>query len=428
MIINEFTYYWFVTGMAMIFPHVISAFLLPKRRYAAVRFTVGIILSIVLSWLDLYMPVSMLSFLVLHAAALGFLIFCNRLDPWMYLYYFVWGVAFYFLAEQLGAVLASLFDRYNVLPVMYLFKLVSIALVTVLQVWILLFMRKKGVEKLPWRQIVLSALISFSIITINMVSFSMSGQQGLFIFMFQFFSMITVVLILFIQLLSQDRDRRRNEAEFFEFLWRSNQKDYEMKEAYLDLVNHKYHDMKHEIQALRQMPGDARKERLDTLEQLIDGYQNLYETGNKALDTILNDKRRECENRKILLTCTANVENLEFIDLVDLHILLGNLFDNAIEAVFPLPEEQRIIDFKIYADKGFLRIQESNYYAGELKLAGDRLISSKGSDGIYHGFGTRSMRYIVDRYHGELTISSEGSIFRLYILIPFPETQSQEAV
>ena len=122
------------------------------------------------------------------------------------------------------------------------------------------------------------------------------------------------------------------------------------------------------------------------------------------------------------------MENLDFIDLVDLHILLGNLFDNAIEAVFPLPEEQRIIDFKIYADKGFLRIQESNYFSGELKVAGDRLISSKGSDGEYHGFGTRSMRYIVDRYNGELTISSEGPIFRLYILIPFPEMQEQEAV
>ena len=40
-----------------------------------------------------------------------------------------------------------------------------------------------------------------------------------------------------------------------------------MKKAYLDLINHKYHDMKHEIRALQQMDSSQRKERLQELEQ-----------------------------------------------------------------------------------------------------------------------------------------------------------------
>lgn len=416
--LTGFTLYWYVTGFSMVFPHIICALLLQKRSKPALRFTIGILVSAVVAYLDLYLPVSMLTFAIMHVAALALLVWCCTLRLGLYLYYFVWGVAFYFLAEQLSAVIATLFEQYNILPVMYVYKLFSIAAVTALEIWMIISIRKKGAEQFNWRLIILSALICGMVITINIVSFSRSGQQGLFIFMFQFFSMVTIVLMLYMLVVTQDRSRRQNEAEFYEYLWRSNLKSFEMKKAYLDMINHKYHDMKHEIRAIRQMGQEERSERLDRLEQMIDGYQNLYQTGNEVLDTILNDKRRECENRKILLTCTANANTLDFIDVVDLNILLGNLFDNAIEAVNSLAEEQKVIDFKIFNDKQFLRIMESNYYEGDIQYDQDRLVSAKGQNGIYHGFGTQSMKHIVSRYHGEMEIETDHHIFRLHILIP----------
>lgn len=416
--INEYVLYWYITGLAMIFPHFINMLLLQRRSRAVLRFISSIVFCLGVSYIALLLPVSMLTFAILHIAAILSFIWCCRLRPEQYVYYVVWGITFYYLAEQMSAVLASLFDQYNQLPIMYLYKGIGIAVSTGLQLWIIISVRKRGADSFQWRQVILSVLICGSVVAINIVSFSQSGQQGLFVFMFQFFSMLVVVLMLYMQVLSQDSNRRQNEAEFYRYLWRSSQKNYDMKKAYLDMINHKYHDMKHEIRALRQMEGEERQGRLDRLEQMIDGYQNLYQTGNEALDIILNDKRRECENRDILLTCTANVNQLEFIDLVDLHILLGNLFDNAVEAVVSLPKGKRIIDFKIYNEKRVLRIYEANYFEGDLQYAQDKLISNKGQDGTYHGFGTQSMQYIIDRYHGEMQIDAKEQIFRLHIMIP----------
>ena len=420
---DEYILYWYVTGLAMIFPHFINMMLLPRRSRAVLRFCSSIVLCMGISYVALLLPVSMLTFAILHIAAIVSFIWCCRVRPEQYLYYTVWGITFYYLAEQMSAVIASLFDQYNQLPVMYLYKGICIAAATGLQLWIIISVRKKGADSFQWKQVILSALICGSVVTINIVSFSLSGQQGLFVFMFQFFSMLVVVLMLYMQVLSQDSNRRQNEAEFYRYLWRSSQKDYDMKKAYLDMINHKYHDMKHEIRALRRMEDTDRQKRLDRLEQMIEGYQNLYQTGNEALDTILNDKRRECENRDILLTCTANVNRLDFMDLVDLHILSGNLFDNAVEAVMSLPKEKRVIDFKIYNEKRVLRIYEANYYEGDLQYAQDRLVSTKGQDGEYHGFGTQSMQYIIDRYHGEMQIDTQDQIFRLHIMIPCTQDQ-----
>ena len=426
--ITEISIYWFLSsGLVMLIPHVVSSILLPKRSHAAIRIITGIIIYSACAFGISLVPANGFLMISLHHVLSAFyLIWCCKLSWRMYAYYFIWGITFYFLTEQLGAVFASAVDRYNVIPVMYATKLLAILLVTLLEITVLKSIRKKDVESFSWKQILLSALISFLVIAINMVSFTTSSQRTIIIFLFQLFSMLVAVLALYMQVMTTESNRQRSEAELLKLLWRMNKRDYEAKREYVELVNHKYHDLKHELRALRQMDSDGRNERLDQLERSLDEYKNLFRTGNEALDTILNDKRRECENREIVFTCTAQGGNLDFIDLIDLNILLGNLIDNAIEAVFSLPKEQRIIDLKIFTDKQFLRIYEANYYEGELQYAQDGLVSTKVQDG-YHGFGTRSMKYIIERYQGEMTIDAQDQVFRLHILIPIPADAAANA-
>ena len=59
---------------------------------------------------------------------------------------------------------------------------------------------------------------------------------------------------------------------------------------------------------------------------------------------VYRSSQRECEKAGILFTCSAHCQEMKYLDLVDLNILLGNMIDNAIEAVKKLPEEQMIID------------------------------------------------------------------------------------
>ena len=417
--VTESSIYWFFTGIIMILPHLLCSLVLPKRDHTFIRYISGIIMCLVVAFIDPMLPMSFASIWAVHTAGIVFLIWCSRVNLRMAVYYNVWSIVLYFISEQLAAVLASLLNSYEVLPVMYMTKSVAAILIGVIEIWLVKSIRSKGVEEFSWKQIFLSLLISVSLILVNVVNYRSDEGRSLHLFLFQLFSMFVVALTLYMQAVVSYSNQKRNDAEFFRFLWRANKKDYEMKREYVNLINHKYHDLKHEIRALQQMNAEDRSLHLSKLEREINQYHNLYRTGNEALDTMLNDKRRECENRDIVLTCIANPGNIDFIDLVDFYIMLGNLIDNAIEAVFALEKKQRIIDLKIYSDNGFLRIQIMNFFSGSLRYSADGLVSSKSTDG-YHGYGTKSIRYIVNKYCGEVTMDAENKVFKVNIMIPMP--------
>ena len=54
---------------------------------------------------------------------------------------------------------------------------------------------------------------------------------------------------------------------------------------------------------------------------------------------------------------------------------------------------------------------------GTLKYRENLPVTSK-TDAENHGYGLRSIRSIVEKYHGTMTVSSEDEIFTLNILIP----------
>ena len=101
---------------------------------------------------------------------------------------------------------------------------------------------------------------------------------------------------------------------------------------------------------------------------------------------------------------------------LDLCVILGNLFDNAIEASLALPEDQRLI--RVYMDmKGTqLYISFTNFTAAKKqRKLGRRFATTKGEG---HGFGLVRIDTIIDRLDGYLTRNSEDGAFTTEILIP----------
>ena len=58
-----------------------------------------------------------------------------------------------------------------------------------------------------------------------------------------------------------------------------------------------------------------------------------------------------------------------------------------------------------------------NYYGGKLELSDGLPVTTKADRGN-HGYGVKSIRSIVSKYDGELSISMEDQVFCLQILIP----------
>lgn len=196
---------------------------------------------------------------------------------------------------------------------------------------------------------------------------------------------------------------------------------YRQSRESIEIINRKYHDLKHQIAALRAEPDAQRRgEWLDAMESDIAVYEAQNKTGNSVLDTVLTGKSLYCQKHGVSLTCVADGTLLDFMDVMDICTIFGNALDNAIESVLQLPDkEQRLIHLSVSGQKGFLLIQVENYYAGTLRFENGLPVSTKGDD-KFHGFGVKSIRYSAQRYGGTVSITTENQWFHLKILIPLP--------
>ena len=186
----------------------------------------------------------------------------------------------------------------------------------------------------------------------------------------------------------------------------------------IDLVNMKYHDMKHLLSALRRRDPEGLAEVWDEVERGIPQYDRVLRTGSAPLDTVLMNKLVSCDAKHITLNCMADGEKLDMLSAVDVYALFGNLLDNAIEASAREPEDRRLISLQVFERRGCLCIHIENTCSQPPEMENGLPRTSKGDTG-YHGFGMKSIRYITEKYGGNMTITVSGGQFRVDILFPY---------
>lgn len=197
--------------------------------------------------------------------------------------------------------------------------------------------------------------------------------------------------------------------------------NYRQSQESIDMVNRKYHDLKHQITALRADLGTEQKlDCLDQLERDIQVYESRSETGNKVLDAILTAKSVRCLDEGITLTCLADGAALDFMGVVEVSALFGNALDNAIEGVDKLSDRtQRLIRLSVTRQRGFLCIKVENRCVDDLTIDGELPRTTK-TDKSLHGYGLKSIRATAEKYGGSVTVHAERGWFTLGIVIPLP--------
>lgn len=227
------------------------------------------------------------------------------------------------------------------------------------------------------------------------------------------FSLLTIVVCMS-HLRETENERKADVAA--QMLY-SEQRRYEQERQIHDAINLKCHDIRHQIAAL----GDAGyQEELKKIGQLVNIYDAAPHTQNAALDVALSGKMLACTNLGITMTCLADGRRIGFMEDSDIYALFGNILDNAIEATKTVTEEEkRIISLTIGTTGDLLLIDSQNYYAGEIRFV-DGLPQTSKENKEYHGFGTRSIKTLTEKYGGDLKISAENGIFRLSIMLPIP--------
>ncbi len=211
----------------------------------------------------------------------------------------------------------------------------------------------------------------------------------------------------------------RTEAELEHQILQMQYNNYQISQESIDLINQKYHDLKHQISALRyELHDEERYGYLTQMEDEIRQYEAENKTGNKVLDTILTAKSLVCQNRKISMNVVADGTLLDFMSIMDLSALFGNALDNAIRGAASVADEnERLIRVVICEQIGVVLVKIENRYAGEVRFDGKNLITTKNNKD-YHGYGVKSIRKTVEKYEGTVTIRTEDGWFLLSIMFP----------
>lgn len=192
----------------------------------------------------------------------------------------------------------------------------------------------------------------------------------------------------------------------------------EMSKKEQDILNMKFHDMKHQIIALKSMHGEEKNATLAELEKSIDVYGDYAKTGNDTLDIILTQKSLLCTEENITFTYIIDGSAFSFMSVSDLTSLFGNIIDNAIEAVSKEEGDYRLIKISASVKNGFLSLNEENYVTEKVSFSSDGLPISKKENQVYHGFGSKSIKYIARKYGGTYSFTQKGNRFQVSLLFP----------
>ena len=227
--------------------------------------------------------------------------------------------------------------------------------------------------------------------------------------------------VIMVELVYLDKIRigQSREADAIQNMLHAQYQQYRQSQENIDLVNRKYHDLKHQIQVLRAENTDGRKlEYLDEMEEEIRQYETLNQTGNPVVDTILTSKSQICLRQRIQLKVVADAGILNHLHVMDLATIFGNALDNAIEHVMQIPDpEKRLIRVNVSRRGNMACILVENYFEGTLRKSEEGYLTTK-ADSRYHGYGLKSIRYAVEKYHGIFSASVEDGWFRLKIALP----------
>ncbi len=182
------------------------------------------------------------------------------------------------------------------------------------------------------------------------------------------------------------------------------------------------HDMKNHIIALSALSRNKEWEKIDdylkNMEGIVlDAIGDI--TGNKAVDALLYQKRKQAEEENIKWECDVQMPKERCINEFDLCVLFGNILDNALEACGRMQRgECRFINIHAKTvKKCFLLEVKNSMDISENHVNG----FAKKRDSQEHGIGLLNVGDVVRGYNGVLNIEAEKGVFTISILIPLSD-------
>lgn len=200
----------------------------------------------------------------------------------------------------------------------------------------------------------------------------------------------------------------RQEAGELNHLLAEKSRQYAISRGNIALINRRCHELKMQLSEVEQKCGPLSGDLVRSAKQAVQVYDAAVHTGNATLDTFLTEKNLFCVREKIRLSCTVSARNLEQIDRVDLYALLDTAMEIAITGVLGCGDpEKQVISLSIAQHRNQLLIG-IEYYTQARGPAEEREVQNAAKS---------ELAWIAGRYNGNIQISCDGGIERIYIVL-----------
>lgn len=274
----------------------------------------------------------------------------------------------------------------------------------------------KSNDNVPWRcwggvVLIQLVLVYFMIMLSRQMEPEYLAQATILMIVVDF-----IIIYIYDVLINSEQERVRN-------LILMEQKESYLREMNILMDSQKrvrgiYHDIKNHILVMRSYlaKNDYGNlgEYLERLQQETRQSVPQVYTGQPTVDSILNYKISAAKDVSVKVeTCIPEKIG---IDDYDITVILGNLFDNAIEACSKLDRDKRNIKCSIKMIKNQVFITMENPYLGKILWSNGNPLTQK-VDKANHGIGLQNVKRVVEKYNGILETTGENNIFTVKTML-----------
>ena len=190
---------------------------------------------------------------------------------------------------------------------------------------------------------------------------------------------------------------------------------FENTKTNMEAINTKVHDLK---KIINKVEDKLNEQDVESLKKALEFYDSTIQTGNDVLDVVLCEKSLLCRQSNIKFSCMADASKLDMLTPTQIYSIFGNIMDNAIRASKQLNEDQRFISLTIKEQDEKIVIEETNFFKGTIKILEGNTIATSKADKAKHGFGLKSINYIVEKYRGKVELDIKNNCFDIIIVLP----------
>lgn len=240
-----------------------------------------------------------------------------------------------------------------------------------------------------------------------------------------FINVLLLIGFLVFSIFENDRRERMINLQLEQSLIRSQNEAYLSQIALLQAsgasMEKLRHDFRNHMEVLHSIlassPSSQAEEYLERIRQEIKPEAVISDTGSPVIDSLVNTKLSSCKKSGITVRYHAVIPNDLRIDAFALTIILGNLLDNAMEAVKKDTCTRKKIDLTLTFDRNCLIIALKNTYDGFLQTGGGSFLTNKANPAL-HGIGLKNVAQTIESKGGMLTFDYDERWFVVTAIIP----------